>query len=137
MINILWILVVAASVISQWYIIEEKHKYPKKKIWFFARVGIASIFMYFYLNNGYVWYWSLSYMVFTFWFPFNISLNILRGKTPFYLSAKNSDLDGFALTVFKEPFVVYAFSFILMISSIGIMWFYGDMTYSEIVNASW
>lgn len=132
MINFLWILVIVAAVVSQWYVIEKLRKYPNKPVWFFIRGLVAGGFLYLYIYQGYVWYWALVYMVFTFWWLFNTGLNILRGKELTYLSPKNSLIDKVLLKVFKYEYIIFMFSFILFLASVGIISFYGHCTWTEI-----
>lgn len=132
MINFIWILVVSFFIVSQWYVIEKLGKYPNKPLWFLIRAIIAGVFLFFYVNQGYVWYWSLFYMIFTFWFPYNSTLNLLRGKPIMYLSPKNSFIDYIFLKIFRYEFAIFGYSLILFIAALGIMYFYGYCTWSEI-----
>lgn len=131
-IMILWALVVVAAAISQWYIIEKLNRFPKKNLWFIARVIVAALFMWLFVWQGYIWYWSLCYLVFAFWLPFNIIINILRGSDIFYLSPENSLVDRMLVNIFQVPMMIYLIGLVAMISSIGIMIFYGRCTWGDI-----
>lgn len=129
MINLLWILVVAAAIFTQWYIIEELRKYPNKLVWAFLRLVVAGLFLFAYVQQGYVWYWAVNFMVFTFWFPFNVGLNLMRGKPIAYLSPKNSFVDRMLMKIFRYEFAVLAYAFVSFISAVGIMLYYGKCSW--------
>ena len=131
---IAWAVLVIAAAVSQWYIIEKLKRYPNKKLWFAIRVIVGGLFLWLFIRDGYLWYWAASYLVFVFWFPFNVILNLLRGKGALYLSPINSTLDRIALWIFRVDMAVYGFGLIMMISSIAIMVLYGQCTYAEINN---
>ena len=124
-------IVIAAS-ISQWYIIEKRKKYPNKTLWFSIRIILAGLFLWLFIRDGYVWYWALSYLVFVFWLPFNVILNLLRGKPLTYLSPKNSVLDKWILKIFRINIAVYGFGLIAFISAVAIMILYGGCTWAEV-----
>lgn len=134
MLSILWIIVILLAIVSQWYIIEKKKKYPKKLLWFSLRVVVATVFLYLYILQGYTWYAALIYMVGTFGFLFNLGLNLLRKKPLTYLSPKNSVVDKVLLYIFKYEYIIFWLSFLLLLFSIGNMVFYGKMTWYEINN---
>lgn len=125
MINFLWIGVVIVAIITQWYIIVKLRRYPNKPTWAFLRIIVASLFLFAYVQQGYMWYWALNYMVFTFWLPFNASLNLLRGKPITYLSPKNSWVDKIILKVFKYEFIVFVYAFMSMLFAVGAMYYFG------------
>ena len=129
---ILWAVLVAIAAISQWYIIEKLGKFPNKRLWFIARAVVAALFMWLFDTQGYVWYWSLCYLVFVFWLPFNVIINLLRGSDLFYLSAENSWVDRMVLNILQIPLMIYLLGLMAMLSSIGIMAFYGHCTWSDI-----
>lgn len=129
MINFLWVGVVAVAVITQWYIIVKLRKYPNKFTWAFLRTIVAALFLFAYVQQGYVWYWALNYMVFTFWLPFNVALNLMRKESITYLSPKNSFVDRMVLKVFRYEYIVFVYAFMSMLSAIGIMYYYGKCSW--------
>ena len=133
---ILWAVVVVAAALSQWYIIEKLERFPNKTLWFVVRAIIGGVFMWLFIRQGYIWYWAASYLVFVFWFPFNVILNLLRGKSLIYLSPENSLVDKWVLKIFRVNVAVYGFALIAMLSAIGIMAVYGYCTWAEI-NYGW
>jgi hypothetical protein len=88
-----WFLFVALAIITQWDIIENKHRYPDKSLWFILRVVIAAFFMWWFVAIGYYWYWTIIFMAGSFWWPFNTGLNLMRGKPIAHLSPENSLVD--------------------------------------------
>lgn len=128
---ILWAAVVVLAAVSQWFIIERLEKFPKKTYWFIARVIVAGIFLELFIRQGYVWYWAVCYLVFVFWLPFNVILNLLRGKGLIYLSPENSKIDKWVLKIFRIDVAVYGFGLIAMLAAIGVMIFYGHCTWAE------
>lgn len=132
MINILWGVFVILSVAIQYYIIEKIKRYPSKPFWFLVRVAVFSLFMWLYAINGFIWYWSLLYMVFAAWFPFNTLLNLFRGKYISHLSARNSVIDKAALFVFRSEDIVFFVSLILFIIFTGIQIAYGKVPFGDI-----
>ena len=129
---IAWALLVVAASISQWYIIEKRGRYPNKKLWFAIRIVLAGLFLWLFIREGYIWYWAVCYLVFVFWLPFNVILNLLRGKPLTYLSPENSKLDRMVLWVFRINIAVYGFGLIAFVSAVAIMILYGGCTWAEI-----
>ena len=127
-----WALIVIVAAVSQWYIIEELERFPNKKLWFAVRVVLAGLFLWLFIREGYIWYWSISYLVFVFWLPFNVILNLLRGNSILDLSPKNSVLDRLALKIFRVHLAVYGFGLIAFISAVAIMALYGQCTWAEV-----
>jgi len=118
----------------QWYIIEKLNRFPNKDCWFLVRAAVALLYFVLFYRQGYVWYWILAYEIFGFWLPFNLTLNLLRGKKPWYLSAENSTVDRILLFIFRIDLVIFAISIIAFLSAWGIMYWYGHCTYWEINN---
>ena len=132
MIHFLWFLVIVLAIVSQNYIIEKLKRYPNKLLWFLLRVVVAIGFLCWYMSQGYMWYWTILFMVSSFWWPFNTFLNILRKKSPDYYSAKNSLVDRLLLKIFRYEELIFFFSFILMLIGVGIMYFYGQRPFNNI-----
>ena len=126
MINIYWILVVALAVVSQWYIIERKNRKPKKVVWFAVRIVVAGGFFYFYQNLGYDPVWSISFMVGTFFGPFNEGLNKFRGKPWGYLG--DDWFDRIIGKVLVDNLMVIAVELLLLLWGVGSMLAYGKDT---------
>jgi hypothetical protein len=132
MINLIWLLIVVLAVLSQFWIIEKKQKYPVKILWAAIRVAVAGVFMYFYIDLGYMWYWALLYMIGSFWGPFNLMLNFLRNKDLNYLSPKNSFVDRMLMKAFKDETIATLFIWFITVCGVGIMYFYGTTSWCEL-----
>ena len=134
----LYLLFPLAFATSDWYIIEKQNRYPDKTLMFILRVTAALLFGAFLVAKGYWWLWVCLYLPFGFWWPFNTLLNIFRGKRWWYLDvldAEDSKIDQFFKKTLGE-YMTFAFGLILFLSVVGIMYYYGGCTYSEI-NGGW
>ena len=127
-----WGIFVILMAIVQWYIIDVKIKFPDKTAWFNFRIFSGFIFLFIFNAQGYILYWTAPFLVFSFWLPFNIIINQLRGEPVFDLSPENSVLDEFVLKIFRLNVVVYGFGLIAFITVISMMVLYGQCTWSEV-----
>lgn len=132
MINILWGVFVLLSVAIQYYIIEKLKRYPSKPFWLLVRGAVFSLFMWLYIVNGFVWYWSALFMIFASWMPFNTLLNIFRGRYISYLSPRNSAVDKLVLLIFRHEDIVFYISMLLFIIFTGIQIAYGKVPFMDI-----
>lgn len=130
--NILWIVVILLAALSQWYIIEVKKRKPDHSKWFIIRVIVSLLFVNLYLGNGYMWYWFIPYMVFTFAWLFPFLLNRFRGKRLGYMSARGSKYDRFILKIFKHEELVFLFGMVFMVIAIALQFAYGTTPFNQI-----
>lgn len=92
--TIAWLIIAIGLAVIQWYIIEKKKIYPNKVTWLLVRIALAGLFFIWFNESGYKYYWTLTYLVFGFWWPFNTTLNLLRpGKSIDYLSTDDGSPD--------------------------------------------
>ena len=129
MINILWVVFILLSIISQWYIIEEKGRKPNKGLWFTIRCIVGGLFMWAYIADGYMWYWTAAFLVGSFWFPFNFGLSIARKNFDRHLG--DDFMDKILLRWFNQTTVFY-WSALILVITVGLMIFYGRVPFSEV-----
>src|SRR5574343_949393 len=91
-----WLLYILADALYNWYIIEKKNTVPHYLPMTIFR-GMMAIFYGAFIdtNTDTVLYW-LIFTTCSFWLVFDVSLNLMRGKSPFYIGT-NSTIDRFGL----------------------------------------
>lgn len=122
MINLAWILIVIVAILGRHYLIEDNQD---RFIWFVIRATIVTEFMLWYVHLGYAWYWAAFYMVGTFWFPYYVALNRLRGRRIDYLMPKDSLVNWILLKVLRTESIVFYVSLWLLILAVSLMLHYG------------
>jgi len=126
MINLLWGIFVIISATIQWYIIAKQRRRPDKVFWFGIRIYVAALFMYMYIDNGYLWYWSLLFMMGSFWWPFNTILMLARGVPLRFLG--DDWVDRALLKITNKTDLIFYFSLIFCIITVGCQIFYGKIS---------
>ena len=100
LVSIMWIvLVVIPATLSQYYLIDKKKIYPNKVAWFLIRVVVAGVFFGFYIWQDFYYLQALFFMAFSFWWPFNTGLNLLRGRFFSNLAPKNDPIDWLLIKI--------------------------------------
>lgn len=99
LLSIGWLVIVILTILSQYYIIEKKKIYPNKILWFIIRIIIAGGFLTYYIVLDYVWWKALSFMILSFWWPFNTTLNVLRRRYFTNLAPKNDPIDWLLIKI--------------------------------------
>ena len=108
------------------YTIEFLNKYPNKALNFWLRAGVGVAFgAILIFTEGYIWYWVAPYILFGFWWPFNTILNILRGKSVFYLGS--GPVDRILVKIPGQ----WHWLMILTVAATGMVAFYGKLKWGE------
>lgn len=126
MIGLLWFLIVALAVASQWYIIEKKKIKPNKPFWFAIRIIVATGFFLLFQNAGYDPVWSISFMIGAFWGPFNEFLNWRRDKPMGYLG--DDWVDRIIKKILPDPMIVFTAELLLFLWGVGTLYLYSTHT---------
>ena len=127
--NILWIAIILLAATSQWYIIEVKFRNPNKLFWFSLRIIAFAGFLWWYMVDGFKWYWAGPYMVFTFAWLFPLFLNIFRPDKPVGYMA-NTGWDGLIKRTIGIQIYFYL-GFVLMLIAVLLQLVYGQLTFHE------
>ncbi len=127
--NILWIAIILMASASQWYIIEIKFRNPNKPFWFLLRVSAFAGFFWWYMIDGFMWYWVSYYMIMTFAWIFPLFLNIFRGKPVGYMA--NTGWDGLIKRTIGVVIYFYL-GFVLLVMAIGLQLVYGQTPFNTI-----
>lgn len=133
-----WILVILIEVAANWFKIEKLKEYPNHFVWFVPRLVVGIVFLAWFANLGFVWYWSALYIVGSHMLIFPEILNISRNKGLGYLGDRNlnaktkSIYDKIVMTVVKYPFAWLSFRVVLALFAIGNMLLQGKMSWSQI-----
>ena len=129
MINILWIIVILLAAISQWYIIEFRQNEPNHAFWFIIRVIAFSLFFWWYMAIGFMWYWASFYMIMTFAWLFPLWLNLFRGKPIGYLS--NRGFDKLILKTIGAG-IYFWLGLVLVVMAVALQLVYGQTEFRSI-----
>jgi fatty acid desaturase len=116
--------------VIDWDTVKRRKKVPDKKLLFYVRASAALLFGCYLILAGYTYYWVIPFLVFGFWWPFNVLMGLFLHWDPFRLSEKDSKIDD---VLKKIPFSWYWLLLLFIITG-ALMAFYGKCTYSE-VNA--
>jgi len=85
-----WIVLTELEAIRNWYLIVQKKKSPKHKMAWLLRIGVGIIFWILtpivYKDLPYDSWWAMPVMMaFSFWFIFDVSLNLMRKRKIWYV----------------------------------------------------
>jgi hypothetical protein len=92
---IIWLIIILLEAYRNWHIIEVQKSRPNYLQSFILR-GIVAIFhgIYMGVTEPANWYPVLIFQVSSFWILFDVTLNILRGKSIFYLGDPKKGSSG-------------------------------------------
>ena len=92
---LIWLLYIAADVVVNYYIIEEKKSRPNYIILFIARGGAFMLYASLVWGFQYeIWYSNIVlYCLTSFWLVFDLSLNLSRGKHALYIGPTSGWID--------------------------------------------
>jgi hypothetical protein len=113
-----------------WRTVKFEKRVPNKTLNFWIRAGIGAVFGTFLVLQGYVWYWVVPFILFGFWWPFNLLIGLFLHGDPFRLSKSDSKIDD----ILKKIPGSWYWLLLLFVITGAIMLFYGGCTYSEINN---
>ena len=136
----LWIVVIIAEATANWYAIERLKREINHAIWFIPRLLVGALFLYWYVQLGYQWYWAGIYIMATHAMLFPEYLNVTRGKPIGYLGDPNlsnpnkSLYDKIVMRVIKYEYVWFWVRVIITLFAIGNMVAQGECTWYELNN---
>lgn len=100
-------------------------------------VGVAVLFFVSFHQERFIWYWTLSFMVLSFWPTFNMGVNrFRRPKKPWMYLDNPDDVEDSKIDVFiQKNFNGEVFGYFLIafgVIATLVFLFYGHLEYSEI-----
>lgn len=131
---LLWIALIVAEIVRNWYIIDEKNSRPVYSASTMLRIVVGFIFWLttpvVFEISYYQWWGMVFMMLFTFWFIFDYGLNQFRNIVTFkfyylpffYLNRKGSWLDQMQCN-YPHPFPWFCFKVILMVGGIALFYY--------------
>jgi hypothetical protein len=98
---IIWLIIILLEAYRNWHIIEVQKFRPNYLQSFILR-GIVAIFhgIYMGVTEPANWYPVLIFQVSSFWLLFDLTLNVLRGKSIFYKGKNSGWLDKLPLSIY-------------------------------------